>query len=194
MIPFPIRLLAPFFVVFCMSTAFANMSERRQTEFHLKFDSDANEPIWAAENDNVMGGVSTGGAEIREGMLLFTGSLSFKNNGGFAQVGIQDLACDFSGKEGMKLRVMGDGRTYELRFATNARHRGSRIAYSVELPTKAGEWTEVKLRFTDFKPSHHGNPLDGPPTDLSQIEEMSILIGDNREDPFALKVDWIKAV
>ena len=78
-------------------------------------------------------------------------------------------------------------------MATNARYRGSRIAYSVEFPTKAGEWTDVELKFADLKPSHHGNSLDGPPADLSQVEEMSLLIGDKREGPFALKVEWIKA-
>lgn len=140
-----------------------------------------------------MGGVSIGGAEIRDGVLLFSGALSFENNGGFAQVGIQNLGCDFSGKEGIKLRAMGDGRTYQLRLATNARYRGSRIAYSVEFPTKAGEWAEVKLRFADLNPSHHGNPLDSPPADLSKVEKMSILIADKREAPFALKIDWMQA-
>ncbi len=90
--------------------------DTRQTEFHLDFEDEAAEPVWSAENDGVMGGVSTGGAVIRDGTLVFTGSLSLENNGGFAQVQIQDLGFDLSGKEGVKLRVMGDGRTYELRL------------------------------------------------------------------------------
>ncbi len=171
----------------------AEPEDARQTEFHLEFEDKAFEPVWSAENDGVMGGVSTGGAVIRDGTLVFTGSLSLENNGGFAQVQIQDLGFDLSGKEGVKLRVMGDGRTYELRLATNARHRGSRIAYSAGFITEAGEWTEVEVRFADLKPSHHGNALEGPPIDLSQVEEMSFLIGDKREGPFSLKVDWMKA-
>jgi len=171
----------------------ATPAEARPTEFHLKFDNPADEPVWSAENDDVMGGISKGGAEICGGVLIFTGALSLENNGGFAQVQILDLGYDFSGKSGMKVRVMGDGRTYELRLATNARHRGSRIAYSGKFPTLAGEWTEVELRFADLKPGHHGNALDGPPIDLSQIEEMSFLIGDGQAGPFSLKVDWMKA-
>lgn len=163
------------------------------TEVHLKFDGDPAEPVWTAENDDVMGGVSKGEAAVREGMLHFTGSLSLENNGGFAQVRIRKPGYDLTGKKGMKLRVMGDGRTYQLRLATNARHRGSRIAYSVDFPTKAGEWVEVEVAFADLKPSHHGDALDGPPADLSQIEEMSLLIGDKREGPFSLKVDWMRS-
>jgi monofunctional biosynthetic peptidoglycan transglycosylase len=166
----------------------------RATELHLKFDGDAGEPTWGAQNDSVMGGVSKGGAVIRDGLLHFTGSLSFENNGGFAQVRIVNLGYDLSGKKGVRMKVMGDGRTYQLRLATNARHRGSRISYSVEFPTQAGEWAEVEVAFADLKPSHHGNALDGPPADLSQIQEMSFLIGDKREGPFSLKVDWMRTV
>ncbi len=173
--------------------AVANEVGKRQSELHLKFDGEAAEPTWSPENDNVMGGVSKGKAEIRDGVLMFTGSLSLENDGGFAQVRIQNLGYDLSGKKGIKLRVMGDGRTYQLRLATDARHRGSRIAYSVEFPTTADEWTEVEVRFAGLKPSHHGDALDGPPANLSQIEEMSFLIGDKREGPFSLKVDWLKA-
>jgi len=93
---------------------------------------------------------------------------------------------------GIKLRVIGCDRAHELRLATNARYRGSCIAYSVEFPTKRGEWSEVKLRFVDLNPSHYGNPLDGPRADLSQVGEMSILIADKHETPFALKIDWMQ--
>ncbi|MFY8215955.1 MAG: CIA30 family protein [Chthoniobacterales bacterium] len=163
----------------------------RRTVMDLQFDGAVGEPAWVAQNDDVMGGVSTGGAVVADGVLVFTGSLSLENNGGFAQVEIRNLGTDLSGKEGMKLRVRGDGRTYQLRVATNARYRGSRIAYRAEFPTVAGDWTTVFVRFTDLEPSHHGDVLDGPPIDLSQVEEMGFLIGDRRAGPFALEVDWM---
>ncbi len=180
-------------VCFSENGALANPPNDRLTELHLKFDGNSDEPVWTAENDDVMGGVSKGRAVIRDGVLVFNGSLSLENNGGFAQVQIENLGLDLSGKDGIQLRVKGDGRTYELRLATNARHKGSRIAYSVEVPTKEDEWSEVKVLFADLKPSHHGNALDGPPADLSQVEEMSLLIGDKREGPFELQVDWLRA-
>jgi len=184
-----LSVLAIFLITRLISPA---ADEKRPSEMHLKFDGDEDEPAWSAQNDSVMGGISKGGAVIRDGLLHFTGSLSLENNGGFAQVRIRNLGYDLSGKKGMKLKVMGDGRTYQLRLATNALHRGSRISYSVEFQTKAGEWTEVEVAFADLKPSHHGKKLDGPPADLSQVEEMSLLIGDKREGPFSLKVDWMK--
>jgi monofunctional biosynthetic peptidoglycan transglycosylase len=189
--PFTASLSVSAFFLLSVAVGAAADGER-PTKVDLKFDGDTGEPIWTAQNDNVMGGVSKGGAVIRDGLLHFTGSLSFENNGGFAQVRIRDLGYDLAGKRGMRMKVMGDGRTYQFRIATNARHRGSRIAYSVEFPTKAGEWSEVVVAFAELKPSHHGNQLDGPPADLSQVEEMSLLIGDKREGPFSLKVDWMR--
>ena len=167
--------------------------EARQTELHLKFDGDPAEPVWSPQNDDVMGGVSKGRAVIRDGVLEFTGSLSLENNGGFAQVRMRNLRYDLSGKKGVKLRVMGDGRTYQFRLATDARYRESRIAYRVEFPTEAGKWTEVEVLFANLKASHHGRSLDGPPANLKHVEEMSLLLADKREGPFALKVDWMKA-
>ncbi len=180
-----------FFLIIPAATA-ADVSERK-SELHLKFEGDSSEPKWTAQNDDVMGGVSKGGAVVIDGLLVFTGSLSLENNGGFAQVRIRNLGADLSGKSGVKLRVMGDGRIYQFRLATDARFRGSRIAYSVEFPTAADKWTEVEVKFADLKASHHGDALDGPPANLSQVEEMSFLIADKREGPFSLKVDWMKA-
>ena len=189
---FPLLLWFFFICVSALDSA-AGPDGNRKPDMHLKFDNGASEPAWTAHNDNVMGGVSKGGAVIRDGVLSFTGSLSFENNGGFAQIRIQGLGYDLSGKKGFKLRVMGDGRTYQLRLATDARHRGSRIAYSMEFSTKAGEWAVIETRFADLKASHRGKVLEGPPADLSQVEEMSFFIADKREGAFSLQVDWMKA-
>ena len=188
---FSASLSASAFFFFSMAVGAAG-DGKRPTKLDLKFDGDAGEPVWSAQNDNVMGGVSKGDAVIRDGVLRFSGSLSFENNGGFAQVRICDLAYDLSGKKGVRMKIMGDGRTYQFRIATDARHRGSRIAYRAEFPTKAGEWAEVVVAFADLTPSHRGKILDGPLADLSQIEELSLLIGDKREGPFTLVVDWIR--
>lgn len=88
--------------------------------------------------------------------------------------------------------VRGDGRTYRFRLSTDARHRGGRISYSAEFPTKAGDWTEVFVPFSDLKPGHHGNDLDGPPLNLAKIEEIGIQLADKKPGPFSVNLDWIK--
>lgn len=49
------------------------------------FENPAEAPQWPAQNDGVIGGVSSGKSEMLDGHLHFSGVLSSENNGGFAQ-------------------------------------------------------------------------------------------------------------
>lgn len=167
-------------------------SDDSQKTTLFDFTASADEPRWVAVNDDVMGGISRGGPRIDRGVLTFTGTLSLENNGGFSSVRTINWNRDLSGKQAMVLRIKGDGRTYQLRLATDARYRGSEVSYGAEFPTRAGEWTEVTVPFEDLTPSWRGRQLDGPPLDLSKVEEVGLLIGDNREGEFSLEVDWMK--
>ncbi|NBB79342.1 MAG: CIA30 family protein [Verrucomicrobia bacterium] len=159
---------------------------------HLRnFSLNGQEPAWQAQNDGVMGGVSTGQARIIEGTLLFSGELSLENNGGFAQIYSPAERSDFSAFSKVRLRVKGDGRTYQFRLATDDRFRGSRIAYRGEFETAQDQWIEVSIPLSAFQPSHHGRDLSGPPIDLSSIRQIAFLLGDGVPGPFALKVEWI---
>lgn len=159
----------------------------------LEFAEAGSEPEWTAVNDGVMGGLSKGGPKIEDGVLHFSGTLSLENNGGFSSVRTRPGNYDLSSAKVMVLRVKGDGRIYQLRLSTNARHRGSRISYGADFPTKAGQWVEVKVPFDTLIPTHHGNQLDGPPLDLSRVEEIGLLIGDGKAGDFALALEWMRA-
>ncbi len=158
----------------------------------MTFSGAADEPAWTAVNDGVMGGLSRGGPVIADGHLRFSGTLSLENNGGFSSVRTTGRTFDLSGTTEMVLRVQGDGRTYQLRLATDARVRNSAVSYGAEFSTAAGQWTEVRIPFATLVPTYRGTRLDGPPLKLANVEEIGLLIGDSREGPFVLLVDWIK--
>lgn len=155
------------------------------------FDPSSESAAWLPQNDGVMGGVSTGRAEIREGNLYFTGELSLENNGGFAQVYSKTEASDFSAYSGIRLRVKGDGRVYQFRLEGDARFRGSPIAYWSAFPTQAGQWIEVSLPFSSLMPTYRGQALSGPALDLSSIRQIAFLLADGTPGGFSLIVDWI---
>lgn len=155
------------------------------------FNASSEESGWTAQNDGVMGGVSSGKAEINDGELHFSGVLSLENNGGFAQIYSQIEVSDFSNYSAVKLRIKGDGRTYQFRMATDARFRGSQIAYRAEFKTEAGQWIEVLIPFESFVPSFRGRLLPGPTINLTSVQRIAFLLSDGNPGTFSLKVDWI---
>lgn len=61
-----------------ISTSLADDSESRLLfDFQDKSQADG----WTAVNDGVMGGLSEGGPEMGDGVLIFSGELSLENNG-----------------------------------------------------------------------------------------------------------------
>ena len=157
----------------------------------FSFEANADEPRWVAVNDGVMGGRSRGGPEVGGGLLRFSGELSLANNGGFSSVRTVGRTYDFSDAEAVVMRVRGDGRRYQLRLATDARFRGITVSYGGDFATEAGQWTQVRVALADLRPSAHGFDLQGPPLDPTRVREIGLLIGDKREGPFELEVDWI---
>lgn len=157
----------------------------------MNFDGSPQEVSWVAVNDGVMGGRSSGGSTMVDGRLEFSGTLSLTNNGGFSSVRSVGRSFDLSDVSHVVLRVRGDGRRYQLRLATDARHRGMPISYGAGFDTTADEWTEVRLPLVSLKPTVRGDTLQGPPLDPSNVREIGLLIADKREGAFMLLVDWI---
>ena len=159
----------------------------------MRFDGDPSEPAWVAVNDGVMGGRSSGAPALVNGMLQFTGVLSLENNGGFSSVRTLRRSFDLSNVTALVLRVRCDGREYQLRLKTDATARGIAVSYSTPFTAPAGQWTDVRVPLDQLRPSVRGTALDGPPFDPSKVREIGLLIGDHREGPFSLAVDWIGA-
>lgn len=148
---------------------------------------------WQVVDDGVMGGLSKGKLEIsKDGILSFSGILSLENNGGFSSIRTGDLELDLSNAKGLVARVKGDGRSYQMRFATDARFRGMEVSFSGEFPTKKSKWTEVKVPFDHFKGSFRGIQLKDEKFDPAKIRRLGILLGDKKTGPFDLQVDWIR--
>jgi hypothetical protein len=147
---------------------------------------------WAIVNDGVMGGLSDSRLQLTgDGTALFSGVLSLENNGGFASTRALLDPMDLTGMAGLRVRVRGDGRSYEVRLRTDGGFDG--VAYRAEFPTTPGEWTEAFLPFSAFQPSFRGRvPRGAPPLDLASIRQIGILLGDGKEGFFQLEVAWIR--
>jgi len=148
---------------------------------------------WQVVNDGVMGGLSEGKlTPTQAGTMMFSGMLSLENNGGFSTFRSGDLKLDLSSHSGLLLRVKGDGRTYQVRLATDALFRGMEVSFAAEFATTKGEWVEVKIPFAGFKGSFRGLDLPNERLDTSKVRRVSILIGDKKQAPFAVELDFIR--
>lgn len=157
----------------------------------VDFHGDPCEPHWVVVNDGVMGGRSSGELHIEHGSLRFSGMLSLDRNGGFSSVRTVDFVADLSDFSAVVLRVLGDGRHYQLRLQTDAEIRGIRVSYGAEFNAAAGKWAEVRIGFNSLQPSVRGTLLKEPPFNPSMVRQIGVLIADKREGPFLLSIDWI---
>ncbi|MFN0127940.1 MAG: CIA30 family protein [Verrucomicrobiales bacterium] len=157
-----------------------------------EFD-EADDIKWTVVDDGVMGGLSQGSlTPSQAGIIKFSGTLSLENNSGFSSFRSGDVALDLSSHLGLVLRVKGDGRTYQVSLATDVRYRGMEVSFSAEFATTKGEWMEVNVPFADFKGSFRGIELPDEKFDPSKIHRLGILLGDKKQAPFEIELDYIR--
>ncbi|MEQ6917524.1 CIA30 family protein [Halomonas aquatica] len=147
---------------------------------------------WHAVNDGVMGGISKGGLHAEEGLGVFAGRLSLDQGGGFASVRREPGDPALGKARGIRLRVRGDGRTYQLRLRTDRLPDGA--AYRARFAT-SGEWQTLDLTWGDFETVYRGRRLDdAPPLAPQEIRQLGFLIADRREGDFRLEVASLEAL
>jgi NADH dehydrogenase [ubiquinone] 1 alpha subcomplex assembly factor 1 len=166
-----------------------------QTESVQLFTFDAPEQSdpWRIINDTVMGGRSSSRMEVTDrGTGVFSGTVSLDNNGGFAHTRSMAAPYDLSAYQGIVVRLRGDGKTYNLTLKLDRAFDG--VMYQAGFPTRAREWVEVRLPFTDFVPTYHGDTLsDHPALNPSKIATIGFIIADKQAGSFRLEIDWIGA-
>jgi peptide methionine sulfoxide reductase msrA/msrB len=121
---------------------------------------------WDFVSDRVMGGISSGKidfiSEDERSSMHMTGAVSLDNNGGFIQVRTgfnpKDRNFDTRRFAGIKLKVKGNGQTY----AVNLRTSQTRLPwqYYQAVFSTNGQWQEIKIPFTLFKPYSLASPLN----------------------------------
>ncbi len=147
---------------------------------------------WFVVNDNVMGGRSRGGFESEDGDLRFAG-ITNTNGGGFSSIRSRPILVDLSAYDGIRLKVLGDGRRYTWRLTTDARWRGREVGYWADFETVKDGWTTVDIPFSRFVPRFRGVRLPGPQLEPGNITGMGLMIYDGQDGPFELRLAAVRA-
>ncbi len=143
---------------------------------------------WWTVNDTVMGGVSRSRwVEPKNAPPYFEGTLSLENNGGFTSVRSGRVTTPPAAHTGVKVTVLGDGRTYK--FVLRSQRVGRGVSYQAEFQTTPNESTTVYLPFERFTPRWRGMEVQGAPTLTPRdIASIGFLLADKKPGPFKLAV------
>lgn len=168
---------------------------RASTNVVVAFDDPAAVAGWTTINDPVMGGLSTSTVTFGDGGLVFSGTVSLDNNGGFASTrGPQDpgIGQRAVGATALGVRARGDGKTYVFKVDSEGRP----WSYIQRLSTEAGVWRTYELPIGGFQAV--GMRLDPAPyapqtLDPSTVSRISIYILDKQQGPFELTVSAVNA-
>jgi len=153
------------------------------------FDSKTNIQQWTVVNDGVMGGLSKGTIKINEnGHALFSGNVLLENNGGFSSIRHRFAKKELSPFQKIVLRVKGDGKTYQFRVKTNSTDYYS---YTYSFKT-SGKWETIEIPFSEMVPSFRGRRVNLPNYPGEVAEEIALLIGNDKQEVFALEIDKIE--
>ena len=161
----------------------------------VDFDDAGEVAAWRTVNDPVMGGLSTSQVGFGDGGMVFSGTISLENNGGFASArGPQnpDIGRQAAGATALRIRAVGDGKTYVVRVGT----AGLPWSYIQRFSTEAGVARSYELPVAGFQAV--GMRLDPAPNapqtlDPAGISQVSIYILDKQQGPFELTISSIDA-
>ncbi|WP_422743390.1 CIA30 family protein [Mycobacterium sp. WMMD1722] len=150
---------------------------------------------WTTVNDPVMGGTSTSSVTFGDGDLVFSGTVSLANNGGFASAqspqdpGIGQRAA---GATALRVRAVGDGKTYLLKVGVAEQA----WSYIQRFSTDAAVERIYELPVASFEPvgMRLAPAPDAPRTlDPSSIDQISVYILDKQQGPFTITIKAIDA-
>ncbi len=155
----------------------------------FNFNAQSEPGNWIVVDDVVMGGRSNGSFSLSpEGHGLFKGHISTENNGGFSSVRHRFESKSVGEFTKIKLRVKGDGKSYQFRVKSNA---GDSHAYIASFKTTS-IWSTVEIPFAIMHPSFRGQKLELPNYPGQSMEEIAFLIANKTAETFALEIERIE--
>lgn len=145
---------------------------------------------WTTVNDTVMGGVSTATAVWNDGALVFSGTVSLDNNGGFtSMVGPfgGELGAAVATQAGISLVGSGDDKTYVVQLRTPGG------GFIQRFDATGGPQAVWELPFAGFTAVDFMlDPRPGAaPLDPAAINQLAVYLLDKQEGPFSLSLTGV---
>ena len=151
----------------------------------------AQRTTWRSVNDNVMGGRSEGSFSFDQEHIVFEGFIN-TNGGGFASVRKPLPEGALVGRDVVRLRVRSPSPKLPYRLSLSDGSMRS-VSFSGYMNlSDSTDWQEVEVSLSNLRASRFGRPMDVP-FEPAKMRSMGLILSNDRDAPFKLEVDWIKA-
>ncbi|MBW1295883.1 CIA30 family protein [Aquimarina litoralis] len=160
------------------------------TSFLIIFDFNNTSDLsnWNVINDGVMGGLSQGKLTLNsDGNVIFSGTVSLENNGGFSLVRYRFPSKSVKGYTKALITLKGDGKKYQFRVKSKAQDPHSYISHFVT----SGDWQTIEISLPDMYPAFRGRQLNMQKYPCLNMQEIAFLIGNKKQENFRLEIDKI---
>lgn len=147
---------------------------------------------WLVINDGVMGGLSNGGVSFKKNSVLFQGTVSLENNGGFSSfrapyTAPQDLSIYKKVTLKYKSKGINCGFTLDM-------YRPFYLPYFKQnLAAESDEWQVLSFSLKDFKQYRllKETGLKASQEDLEKIIRIGFITNEKRAGAFEIEIDYI---
>lgn len=145
---------------------------------------------WYIVNDGVMGGLSKGRVIATDDGVLFFGSVSLENNGGFTSFRSPYQSYDFSRAKYLTIRYRSEGMAMGLQLETYRRFYYP--YFKVNLPV-SNEWVELTINLEEIDQFRMGSNTGKKLTSnaLDQIIRVGLVTNEKRAGDFKIEVDYV---
>ena len=158
----------------------------------LSIDFNKQTQDWETIVDGVMGGKSEGKVTLKKETLLFTGNISFQNNGGFSSLRNKYGKYDLSGYQEVEIRYRNLGQAFNMTLETS--EYWFQPYFKKLLGGEENDWSTLNIPLDEFQKTQVGRKHSDKATkeDLSKVIRFGFINAGKKEGPFELEIDYIR--
>ena len=160
--------------------------------YEIDFGQKTGGQDWQIINDGVMGGLSKGQVEISEETLIFKGTVSLENNGGFTSLRGPYQNYDLSNFETLTIKYKSTGQ--DIAFRMKLHERWYMPYFKANLRSTDNEWQTVSIPLKDFEQYRVGDATGQKmsPKDLANVIGLGFITNSKKASAFQFEVDFIR--
>ena len=172
------------------------VAEPEMVTMRIDFGQEDGSLDWQPVNDTVMGGESVGVAEYTDSAVLFEGTVSTENNGGFVSLRSPVAEYDLSAFTEVEISYRAQGHNFKMVLADQM--AWWLPTFEANIITTTDEWTTTTVSLYDFQQyemtGYGDEPTGEPMTEemLSQLVRIDLMNTEFADGDFQLEVDYVE--